>query len=359
MKLILSLFLFLLLMISNHAYAIERIAFGSCAKQYEKKQPVWQTIQQDQPDVMLMIGDNVYADVQIVNGKEVGNPVTDPEDFTQAYNKLRKHPGFSKLREQTTTLATWDDHDYGQNDGGATYPLKQASQKAFLDFWLKDKNDPLYQQAGIYYSKIFGDDDRRVQIIMLDTRYHRDDLVRKPVETLPGRFIPHSDTNKTLLGEQQWQWLKLQLQKPAEIRLIVTSYQLVSFQHGWESWGNFPHERQRLYDLITDTHANGVIFMSGDRHFTEISVDKGQLGSKVPYPMWDFTSSGLIQKEEAINDKNTFRVGQAYRTTNYGLIDINWQDTLLDTSIELVAKGETGKELIKQVVLLKDIQLSH
>jgi alkaline phosphatase D len=108
------------------------------------------------------------------------------------------------------------------------------------------------------------------------------------------------------------------------VRLLNSSIQVVAGEKGAESWGNFPHERERLYDLIDRTGASGVVFLTGDVHYAEISqTDEG------PYPLLDFTSSPLAQYptgstgwEECINSQ---RISETYAGDNFGLVEIDWR----------------------------------
>lgn len=68
-----------------------------------------------------------------------------------------------------------------------------------------------------------------------------------------------------ILGEAQWTWLEKQLQAPAQIRIIVSSIALVAEDCGYEKWMNFPHERQRLFDLLKKSQSTGVLVISGDQ----------------------------------------------------------------------------------------------
>ncbi|WP_164084660.1 alkaline phosphatase D family protein [Alteromonas flava] len=339
--------------------AINSIAIGSCAKEREP-QPIWETIGRASPDLFLFIGDNQYADVHVDQwGQRISHPVRDPKRFTEAYQTLASKPAFADFRSQVPIMATWDDHDYGMNDGGKEYPLKSLSQQAFLDFFGFADNDPIRKQAGIYHSRVFGEPGKRVQVIMLDTRYHRDPLLRKENsnEEGLGPYKPTSDATLTLLGETQWQWLEEQLLKPAEIRLLISSIQVVAHEHGWETWGNMPHERERLYQLISSTNASGVVIISGDRHLTEVSVDKGQLGDKPPYPLWDFTVSGMTDAYKPVDELNSFRVSSVHRQSHFGKLDIAWQEPLENTRITLRALDAKGANLYEQEVLLG--QLRH
>jgi len=335
------------------------LAFASCARENEP-QPIWTEIAKVNPEVFLYIGDNVYADVYEVNGKRSTQPVTTRARFDEAYAQANTIPEFAAFRKQVPVmLGTWDDHDYGKNDGGKEFAMKKESQQAFLDFFEFSKDDPIRQQAGIYHSRMFNDDGRQVQVIVLDTRYHRDALIKNP-EGRPqnkGPYLPVTDKSATILGDEQWLWLSQELEKPADVRFIVTSIQIVAYEHSWEGWGMFPHERDRMYQLITDKQANGVVFISGDRHLMEISKDEGQLGHSVPYPIWDFTSSDITRTFSEVNEDNTFRQGAVVRDTNFGEVVVNWADNTLDSNIVLTARDRNGEVLNQQTVLLRDLQM--
>lgn len=338
------------------------IAFGSCAKE-RQAQPVWLDIAKHNPDVFLFIGDNNYADVQEVDGKLEYGPVTNPARFKQAYDAVNNIPEFAAFRKQVPMLlGSWDDHDYGLNDGGKEYPLKAQSQAAFVEFFEFDKNHPIHKQEGTYHTQMLEKDGKSIQIILLDTRYHRDELTENPLGRPQGKgpYIPSSSVNDTMLGLAQWKWLEQQLMLPADIRIVVSSIQVVAYQHSWEAWGTMPKQRDALYELIGKTGANGLIFLSGDRHLMEISKDEGQLGHKVPYPIWDFTSSGINQSYYEVSEQNDFRVGKVVRDTNYGVVSVRWHENdIMKSSIELAAFGLNQKPLEKVSFELGELQLQQ
>ena len=138
---------------------------------------------------------------------------------------------------------------------------------------------------------------KRVQVILLDTRYFRTSPLARNARALMtrGPYVPDPDPNSTVLGEDQWRWLAEQLRVPAEVRLIASSIQVVAEDHGWEKWMNFPHGLERLFRLIRDSGADGVILLSGDRHLAELSM----MDAGVGYPIYDLTSSGLNQAARA------------------------------------------------------------
>ncbi len=320
---------------------LTRIAFGSCAKQ-DRPQPIWDSILAQRPEVFLFLGDNIYADTR------------DPEVMRAKYTQLAAIPGYQRLKANTRILATWDDHDYGENDAGREYPMKEEAQRIFNDFFEVPADSPRRQRPGIYDAEIVGPAGRRVQFLLLDTRYFRDPLNnvgRREVNGYrTGPYAPVEDDSATMLGQAQWKWLADELRKPAEVRIIASSIQLVSGEHGWETWGNMPAERQRLYDLIGETRAQGAIVVSGDRHLAEISCDK----VNGPYPIYDATSSSLNSPFGAnIEEPNPHRLGKIYPGANFGTINIDWPANRLTLAIHNLQ----GEVVLKQDVDLATLQV--
>lgn len=325
---------------------LSRIAFGSCAVQL-LPQTFWQQIAADKPDLFIFGGDNIYGDLKIVDGQpRVGEG--NPELLASNYALLAANPDFSAFRDQFRILPVWDDHDYGENDGGASYKYKEDSERQFLDFWKVPESDPRRTYPGIYFSEVYGLKGETVQIILLDTRYFRSDLLEASqqsarVDSPPdasgfvGKYVPDPDPGKTLLGEDQWRWLKAQLKKTADIRLIVSSIQVVADGHGWERWGNLPLQRQRLYKLITDENANGVIFLSGDRHRAALYELKS---NEVPYPILELTSSSLNRPFPGGDEMGPHQLGKMYEEANYSTVDIDWNNRTVELSIRNMA-GES------------------
>ena len=294
------------------AEPLRRIAFGSCAAE-DQPQPFWDAVLADDPGLFLFIGDNVYGDTE------------DMDTLRAKYAELGAQPGFQQVRATMPVLATWDDHDYGVNDGGAGYPMKEGSKEVFMDFFDVPEDAPMRNREGIYHAHTFGPDGRRVQVILLDTRFFRDALQRRPDYERGdplGPYMPTDDTTRTLLGEAQWAWLSEQLQEPADVRLLVSSIQAIPEEHGWEKWENLPHERERLFRLIRETGAEGVVLLSGDRHLAEISrLDADVIG----YQLYEVTSSGLNRGGGGSADEpNRHRLGENFRADNYGLLTLDW-----------------------------------
>ena len=320
------------------AEPLTRIHFGSCIKQTEPM-PIFEKIVQDRPEVFLMIGDNIYADTE------------DMEVMRAKYATLNADPGFSLLRATCPILATWDDHDFGRNDAGEEYPKKRESQKIFSDFWGDPLSSPRRQRPGVYDAHIIGHEGQRVQIILLDTRYFRGPL-KTGERRVGGPYYPEDDPSVPMLGEAQWQWLEEQLKQPAELRIIASSIQFIAEAAGQETWSNLPAERQRLIDLIAKTGAAGILFLSGDRHWSDLSVQR----ENVPYPLYDLTSSSLNQPHKrGTPTENRYREAeQTYHQANFGVIEIDWRGD--ETTLELRIQDLENQTRIQETVALGELR---
>jgi alkaline phosphatase D len=326
----------------DRSIALTRIGFGSCLQQ-ALPLPIANAILAAQPQVFLMLGDNVYGDVK------------DEKMFhlRRAYYILSQKPEWQKLRAAIPMMQTWDDHDYGDNDAGADFKHKAAAQKLFADFWDLPAKARARSGEGVYESTIVGPKGQRVQIIMLDLRSWRGALVKTDARNAPGkeRYLPNPDTTQTMLGAAQWKWLEAELKKPAELRVIVSSLQVVAEGHGWEAWRLLPAERQKLYGLIAKTKAKGVVFLSGDRHSAAIYRQPTDI---VPYPLYDITSSSLnlaFLDSKFTDLAHPTRLTDNYRPVNFGLLSVDWAGKTLVAEI----KDVDGKTVQTQTVPFAEI----
>lgn len=335
---------------------VSRIAFGSCADQNDP-QHIWDAIVKFDPQVFIWLGDNIYGDNKRpfnVFGKErtigpwknarmfVPSP---KQEMELRYKKAKTKHGYSRLREKTKVIGTWDDHDYGLNDAGKEFDGKITNQGLLLDFLDEPQDSPRRKQDGVYASYTFGPVGRQIKVILLDTRYHRDPLL----------------SDGTILGNSQWTWLEKELNGPASaITIIGSSIQVISNLSATtgpfissEAWGRFPMERNRLFKLIADSKRDGVFFMSGDVHFGEITRYDCATG----YPLYDITSSGLTRSVEEevppplhflvrlvaqwtpttmrVMDPNCRFSSCAYGQPNFGAIEIDWNATPVTLKIEV------------------------
>lgn len=291
---------------------IQSIAFGSCLRQ-DRPAPVLDQILSKKPDVFIFLGDNVYADTESASRMK------------DAYSLLGTRPQFQKLRNQSRIHAIWDDHDYGANDAGASFPFRLGSEKIFKSFWGLSGSKPYENREGIYAAFLYrtgGANPIKIQFILLDTRSFRSPWNTKPWwhffgTDLDGPYIPDSDPDKTMLGPAQWKWLEYQFQVQADVRIVASSIQVLSAANGFETWSNFPHERTRILKLARSSQGT-TVFLSGDRHFAEISALRFE--NKTFY---DVTASSLNQPLDFGEEKNPLRLGSRYADSNFGFIRID------------------------------------
>ncbi len=313
------------------------ILIGSCLDE-ERAEPAetLMRIAETPADLFLMIGDNVYGDK---DGPAYINNDADLTELRASFAELAERPDFLAVRQSKPMMVAWDDHDSGANDMGIGFAFRGFAERIHERFWGLESED-VGHWAGTYYARRFGPEGKRVQIIMLDTRSFRSDLT--PTETwgAPGqeRYQPAvAGSMQDMLGAVQWTWLENQLQQPADLRLIVSSIQVLPTSHGWEAWATLPDERSRLFDLINRTGAAGVVFISGDRHSAFLYENSTVLSYKAA----ELTTSSLnlsFSKETFEMDQH--QVGAGFSPENFGAVQIDWDARTLDFEIR-DARGET------------------
>ncbi len=305
----------------DHSFTV---VFASCNDQ-NMPQPLWEPIINNHPDVFVWGGDNIYTDTN------------DTIKMKRDYALLLTNPGYNSLAHQTQIIGTWDDHDYGKNDGGEEWEIKKEAQKIFLDFLNVPKDSPRRKQEGVYTSHVFATPKGKVKIILLDTRYFRTALKKSNIR---GRRYEPWDKNHqgTILGEKQWQWLTKELQDTtATFTVINSSIQALSSKHGWERWATFPSELNKLKETIKNAASKNIFIVSGDRHLAEISSEKIE---GLPYELVDFTTSGLTKTyPEDPADENPFRVGKQIKELNFGVARFNFEKQIV--LLEIRGKDDT------------------
>ncbi len=221
---------------------MQRFSIGSCSKS-NLPQPLWPIITKQNPELFIWMGDNVYLDTENLN------------EMNRIYAEQESIPSYKEFKKEVPIIGTWDDHDFGNNDVGKEYPLKEQSQKLFLDFIGEPANSLRRSQKGIYATYTYGPADQEVRIILLDVRYHREK---------PGK--PKSD----VLGEEQWKWFEDVLKtNTAKVTFLVSSISLLSesFPRS-EEWADFKWEKKKLFHLVNKYKTSGFMILTGDRHFS-------------------------------------------------------------------------------------------
>lgn len=315
---------------------ITKVLLGSCLDEEKGPSAAMMSLPAENADLFLMVGDNVYGDR---DGRAYTSNEPDLDELKESFADLAAREDFQKVRQSVPMMVAWDDHDFGANDAGKEFPFRGLAERIHEVFWGLENQD-VGKWPGTYYARSFGPEGQRTQVIMLDTRFFRSALTPTDEWGAPGkeRYMPApSGSMQDMLGAAQWTWLENQLQQPADIRLIASSIQVMPTTHGWEAWSAMPDERQRLFDLIKETDATGVVFLSGDRHTAFVYEEDGVL----PYAAHELTSSSLnVSFRDESDEVDERQVGAGFGAENYGSIDIDWDARTIDLSVKDNA-GET------------------
>lgn len=232
-------------------------------------------------DFMLWLGDNTYtreADYGSISGLQYRYQHTRADKNLQPFLASRNH------------YAIWDDHDYGNNDGCKAYPLKETTLALFKSYWANKTYGQNNQ--GIYSQFSYSDAD----FFLLDDRFFRD------FQFLNDSLFP----NKTQLGEEQLQWLFNSLvQSRATFKFIAVGGQFLNENTDKESYNFFKKERERIINFIVTQKINGVIFLTGDRHHTEL-LKNTTVETSLGYPLYDLTSSAISSRASDISKSSEF-----------------------------------------------------
>lgn len=307
---------------------LTKIAIGSCNRQ-DEDQRIWSDIRNEQPDLWIWLGDNIYGDTE------------DMEVLKKKYLRQKQNIPYDTFRQETPIIGIWDDHDYGVNDGDKRYPMRVESQALMMDFLDVPKESPYRRQEGGYQSYLFGRDGKQVKILLLDARYFRDELEKN---TGYQRYKPNQTGD--ILGETQWNWLEQELRNStADIHLIGSGIQIIPEEHGFEKWANFPAARKKLLDLIVEIQPARTILISGDRHISEFSK---QSLEGMEEELYEFTSSGLTHSYSSFSgEPNPHRIGEVVFDLSYGLILIDWEGTTPQIRFQMKGIGGTIQQTLE------------
>ena len=311
----------LLYLIANISFAeiVYKLGIGSCVDQ-DYPTPAWASLEKESINSFFFLGDNIYGDV----------PSGRLDNVILSYEKLNNQmPSWLKNTEK---LVIWDDHDYGLNDAGANYIYKAESQQIYNDAWNIDQNDPRRSREGIYFSELKDIAGKKILIVGLDTRYFRSNLIK-----IGNSYKPHKNSNTTILGPIQWQWLEKELSREHDILILASSIQVLATEHRFEKWSNIPHERDKLLALLNKLSSK-VLIISGDRHRSGFyKLDN----------IYEFTSSSLNKGIFPSYESDSLLLGKTYTQNNYGIVQFH------ENSLNLFIKDENMNILESLEIPLK------
>jgi alkaline phosphatase D len=254
------------------------IAFGSCffladanptwgGQEYGGGFGIFDAIAAMKPDLMVWVGDNLYFQKP---------DEFDPSSMAMRYQRQRTFPPLQKLLTAAPHLATWDDHDYGPNNADASYVMKGDSLQLFRRYWANPSYG-LPDVPGIFGHARWGD----VELFLLDDRWYR--------SANDARDGP----DKTMFGAQQLAWLRNALiRSQAPFKFVVNGSQMWNRVNRFEGWNHYATEQRAFADWLLAQQIDGVVFLSGDRHFSELL----KINRPGAYPLYEFTSSPLTSR---------------------------------------------------------------
>ena len=328
-----------------------RIAMGSCAYinqkgtdregggKYGGQYQIFESIYEKKPDLMLWLGDNVYY-------RE--NDFESREGLIERWTHDRQIPELSPLFGNTINYATWDDHDYGPNNIGRNYWLKDQATEVFQLMW-GNPSAGLPETPGIFTYLNWGD----VNIYLLDNRTYL-----TPSESKPEEF----GRNKALLGKKQVDWLIDHLawnlsqsandfkSYPARFNLIVLGSSVLSESGNPDGYRNFPEEWQYLMDRIVSEKIRGVIFLTGDIHSGEVNKIQ-HVWKDLNLTMYEVTSSPLTAGASTYGKNNPARLdifaGEEDRITTRNFVTLDFRGPLSDRKM-LIRYWDSNGNMLNQ-----------
>jgi len=313
-----------------------QIAVGSCHYTNEKAfdrlsapygdtaTEIFDKIVSKNPSLMIWGGDNIYLR-EPDWGSETG--------IYERYIHLRKQNGMKNLLSACPNVAIWDDHDFGPNDGNGSFANKEKTLKAFNDFWA-NPGSGMSEFKGITYAFDLND----VHFLMMDNRYHR----------TPD--FCDSCQEETILGKSQLDWFKMNLlYLPAdEFKVVCIGGQFLNTAKVYENHSKWEWERNDIIQFIYKHKIKNVVFITGDRHMSELS-----LLQKTGEPtIYDFTvsplTSGVFSKFNEIN-ANRVEGTLFLNERNFGIVQFVGKGK--ERSIRFILHDKTGNEVyMKQYV---------
>lgn len=312
-------------------------ATGSCAyiseKKYDRpgnpygsKYQIFESIAQQKPQFMMWLGDNFYLREADWNSKT---------GILHRYTHTRSVPEMQTMLGGMHHYAIWDDHDFGPNNSDRSFRLKRETEKAFKDFF----PSPNYIfEEGVTSHVQWAD----CEFFMLDNRYWRTPNKRKDIE------------NPTVLGEEQIEWLLDALVNSyAAFKFVVVGGQFLDpVQEGENLATCAPNERKRIIEAIQKLRINGVIFLTGDVHHTELSEYQLEEG----YPLYDLTVSPLTSGVHGKGaEKNPLQVeGTLVSEKSFAKMDVF--GTRKDRTLRITIFGSDGQEYWKKEIKSADLK---
>lgn len=308
---------------------INETQYDRPGKPYGGQYEILKSMAAVKPDLTIWLGDNLYF-----REVDYGSPL----DMPLRYQRDRALPELQALLQTGQHYAIWDDHDYGTNDSDKSFIFKRESLDLFKDYWA----NPSYgtpETPGVFTKVSYND----VDFFLLDDRYYRDN-----------QNMPDS-AQKVMFGEAQLDWLKnALLGSTASFKIIAAGGQMLNDENKYEGWQGYSEERQSFLVWLAQARINGVLFLSGDRHQTELL----RLPRAGAYPLYELTCSPITSSSHSIVSaaKNPVLVeGTLVGERNY--CTMSFTGSLKERVMDVKSFNVEGKPLWEKRIGLKELTL--
>lgn len=297
---------------------------------YGSSYEIYKSMSTMNADLMIWLGDNVYLRESDWYSKS---------GMIARYTHTRSLPEMQELLSQVNNYAIWDDHDYGPNDSDRGFRNKKEALDVFTLFW----GNPQYgneENEGTFFKFSYAD----VDFFMLDNRYYRSPTSRRTGE-------------RTMLGKNQLKWLLDNLaSSQASFKFITMGGEFISTEQTHEFYSQYPEERQEILDFIINEQIEGVVFLNGDLHMSDLCVYK----PSGFYPLYDFTvspfNSGPYKAGCKKNDPMRID-GTCVNVHNFGIIDVLGKRG--ERNMRLAIYDKDAKLLWEKVINQKDLLIKR
>lgn len=302
------------------------LGFGSCVDQNGRFPELWKQVERSGAEGMVLLGDTPYIDSTITLHQRI------------KHRQFLSHEGAAYLTRQIPFWGTWDDHDFGANDSDGQLHNRKNARQVFMQYRALTHYGE--NGDGIYNSFRRGP----IEVFLLDLRYFSD------------TESSFADSNEpTLLGRQQWEWLKKKLkQSDATFKILAGGMTWASKQRGLDAddWASYSYESEAIIDFIGQERITGVVLVGGDIHCTQVM--KYDTEDRIGYPLYHIVTSPMhnriFRQHEDLNHPevlfaravpNTFVRIAADTTVEPGLLTID----VIDITGQSVYRLVTGDEL--------------
>jgi alkaline phosphatase D len=305
-------------------------------KPYGNDSSIFKAMAEEKASFMLWLGDNWYT-------REV--------DYYSEWGLLNRASKDRSLKilqpflQSMSHYAIWDDHDYGPDNADKSYVFKETSRKVFMNNWC----NPSFGEngQGVYTKFTYND----VDFFLLDDRWFRSN------DETPDKINGQPNQEKKMYGVQQMEWLKNALRQSQHnrninFRIIATGSQVLNPLSSKDCLRHYPAEYNEVMDFLQDEKIDGVVFLTGDRHLSEIN----KVERRGAYPLYDITASPLtagFSRYNSLEKNNPSRLLTVEEKQNYARISIMGQGQERKLLVEFM--GLKGEKIAEWNVSLKEI----